>query len=82
MSWGTMPSALGAESPKNKLAFTNYSLAQRTRGRLGHVVPVDILNIAAAVTDEMMMAHAFQVESARAAFDGNFPHQPCLNQVS
>src|ERR1700756_4454742 len=58
---GSTLRALRAESAENKLTFTNNSLAQRTRGRFGHVVPVDVLNIAAAVTDEVVMAHAFQV---------------------
>src|SRR5436190_14742640 len=37
-------STLRAESAENKLAFTNNSLTERTRSRLGHVVPVHILN--------------------------------------
>lgn len=79
---GSPASALRAESSKNKLAFTNNSLPERSRARLGHVVPVDILNIAASVTHEMVMAHAFQIESAGAALDRHFPHQPCLHQIS
>src|SRR5437764_1197731 len=79
---GSTLSALRAESAENKLAFTNNSFTERTRGRPGHVVPLHVLNIAAAVTDEVVMAHAFQVESPGAALDGHFPHQTRLHQVS
>jgi hypothetical protein len=71
---GGTPSAIRAESAENKLAFTNNSLAQRTGSRPGHVVPVDVLNIAAAITNEMVMARAFQVKSPGAALDGHLPH--------
>src|SRR5439155_25709407 len=76
------PSPLRAKPAENELAFANNSLAQRTRSRLGHVVPIDLLNIAAAVTNEMMMAHTFEVEPARATLDSHFPHQTRLYQVS
>jgi hypothetical protein len=79
---GSTPSAFRAKSAENKLAFANYSLTQRTRARLRHVVPVDILNVSAPVTHEVVVTHAFQIESAGAALDGHFPHQTCLNQVS
>ena len=76
-----LASALRAESSKNKLAFTNNSLTEGTRGRLGHVVPIDVFNAAAAVADEVVVAHAFQIESPGAALDGHFPHQTRLHQV-
>jgi hypothetical protein len=74
-----LASALRTESSKNKLAFANHSLAERTRARLGHVVPVNIFYAAATVTNKMVMAHALQIESAGSPFDGHFPHQACLN---
>ena len=74
-------SALRAESSKNKLAFTNNSLPERTRGRLGHVIPVDVLNAAAPVANEVVVACAFQIESTGAALDGHFPYQTRLDQV-
>src|SRR6478752_5952131 len=78
----TLTSALRAQASKNKLAFAKHPLAQGTRARLRHVVPVNVLNITAAVADEMVVAHAFQVESPGAAFDRHFPHQACLHQVT
>ena len=76
-----LASALRAESSKNKLAFTNDSLTERTRGRLGHVVPIDVLNAAAVVTDEVVVTHAFQIEAPSAALDGDFAHQARFHQV-
>src|SRR5882672_9013039 len=76
-----LASALRAESSKNKLAFTNDSLTERTRGRLGHVVPIDVLNAAAVVTDEVVVTHAFQIESSGTALDSHFSHQARLHQV-
>jgi K+-transporting ATPase c subunit len=81
-STGSTLNALRAKSAKNKLAFSNHSLAQRTRARLGHVVPVDILNIAAPIANEMVMAHALKVESSGAALDRNFTYQACSHQVA
>jgi hypothetical protein len=77
-----LASALRAESSKNKLAFANHSLTERPRARLGHVVPIHILNIAAAVADEVVVAHAFQIEPSGATLDGHFPHQTRFDQVT
>src|SRR6266436_1332586 len=74
-------SALRAEPPKNELAFTNNPLPERARGRPGHVVPVHVLNIAAAVADEVVMPHVFRIEARGAALDGHFTHQPRLHQI-
>jgi hypothetical protein len=68
-------SALRADSPENELAFAKNPLTERTRGRLRHVVPLDVLNIAAAVANEVVMPHAFRIESRGAALDGHFTHQ-------
>src|SRR6476660_6659057 len=46
-------SALRAEPPENEFAFPKNPLTEGTRGRPGHVVPLNVLNIAAAVADEM-----------------------------
>ena len=75
-------SALRAESPENEFTFANNPLTEGTRGRPGHVVPLHILNIAAAVADEMVMPHPFRIESRRAALDGHFTHQTRLHQIS
>jgi hypothetical protein len=77
-----LASALPTESSKNKLAFTNHSFTERAGPRLGHIVPVNIFYAAATVTNKMVMAHAFQIESAGAAFDGHFPYETCLHQIA
>src|ERR1700722_15399361 len=72
---GTAPrSALRAEPPKNEFAFANNPLTEGARGRPGHLVPLHILNIAAAVADEVMMPHALRIESRAAALHGHFTH--------
>src|SRR5581483_455415 len=79
---GRVPrSALGAQPPENEFAFAKNPLAERARGRPGHVVPINVPNIAAAVADEVVMPHAFQIESRGAALHGNFTHQTRLHQV-
>ena len=75
------PGALGAESPENQFAFANNPLTEGARARPGHVVPFQVLNIAAAVADEVVMSRAFGVESCGAALDGHFTHQARLYQV-
>src|SRR6266568_8289699 len=62
-------SALRAEPPENELAFAKNPLTEGARGRPGHVAPLNVLNIAAAVADEMVMPHAFRIESRGAALD-------------
>jgi hypothetical protein len=79
---GSVPrSALCAQPPENEFAFAKNPLAERTRGRPGHVVPLDVLNIAAAIADEVVMPYAFRIESRGAALDGHFTHQTSLHQV-
>ncbi len=74
--------ALRAPAPENKFAFTKYPLTERARGRSGHLVPLDVLKLAAAVADEVVMAHALKIESRGAALDGHFTHQTRPDQVS
>src|SRR6185437_10098298 len=50
--------------------------------RMRHVVPVDVLDIATAVTDEVMMPRSFRIKSRRAAFHSHFAHQASLHQVA
>jgi hypothetical protein len=38
-------------------------------------VPLYVLNLAAAVADEVVMPHAFRIESRGTALDGHFTHQ-------
>src|ERR1700685_1111182 len=79
---GSVPrSTLHAEPPENKFAFAKNPLAERARGRLRHVVPLDILNIAAAVADEMVMLQAFCIETCGASLACPFTHQTRLHQV-
>jgi hypothetical protein len=75
-------SALRAKPPKNEFAFANNPFAEGTRGRTGHVVPLNILNLSAAVADEVMMQQAFGIESRGAALDRHFTHQASLHQVT
>src|SRR5271169_2269949 len=78
---GSAPrSALGAEPPENEFAFAKNPLTEGARGRPGHVVPLQVLNIATAVADEVVMLHAFSIESRGAALDGHFTHQTRLYQ--
>src|ERR1035441_8724896 len=79
---GSVPrSALRAEPPENEFAIANNPLTEGARGGPGHIVPLNILNIAAAVADEVVMPHALRVESRAAALDGHFTHQTRLHQV-
>src|SRR5580658_7836280 len=74
--------AFGAKSTQNEFAIANDPLTQGARSRPGHVVPLNVLNISAAVADEVMMQQAFGIESRGAALDGHFAHQSCLHQVT
>ena len=67
-------SALRAEPAKNQLTFTKNAFPKRPRGRPGHFAPLNVLNIAAAIADEVVMPQAFRVEARGAPFDGDFPH--------
>src|SRR5438034_9903779 len=79
---GSVPrSALRAEPPENELAFAKNPLTEEARGRPGHVVVLNVLNIAAAVADEVVMRHACRIESRGAALHGYFTHQTRLHQV-
>src|SRR5260370_23688948 len=78
---GSAPrSALRAEPPENEFAFAKNPLTEGARGRPGHAVPLNVLNIAAAVADEVVMSHTFRIESRGAALDGHFTHQTRLHQ--
>src|SRR5437868_2342309 len=74
--------AFGAQPPQNEFAFAKHPLAERGYGRPGHVIPVHVLDIAAAVADEMVMPHAFRIKSRRATLHGHFTHQTSLHQVA
>jgi len=63
------PSALRTESPENEFAFAKNPLTEGAGGRPGHAVPLHVLNIAAAVADEVVMPHAFRIESRGAALE-------------
>jgi hypothetical protein len=67
-------SALRAEPPENELAFSKNPLTEGACDRCGHVVPLDVLNIAAAVADEVVMPHTFRIEARGATLDGHFTH--------
>lgn len=75
-------SAFGAKSTENEFAFAKHAFAEKTRGRIRHVVPLHVFDIAAAIADEVMVAHAFRVVTCGAAFDGDFTHQTRLHQIA
>src|SRR5690349_13797456 len=59
---GSAPrSALSAEPPENELALAKNPFAEGARGRPRHFVPVHILDVAALVTDEVVVARAFGI---------------------
>jgi len=70
-----------AEAPENEFAFAKNPLVERTGGGLGQLIPIDVLNDAAAVADEVVMPRAFRIEPSGAALDGNFTNQAGLHQV-
>jgi hypothetical protein len=74
-------SALRAKPPENEFAFAKNPPTEGARGGPGHVVPFYVLNIAAAVADEVVMPHASGIESCGPALDGHFPHQTRLHEV-
>lgn len=73
-SGGAPWSALGAESPENEFALADDPLPKGFRCRLGHLVPVDILHIAATIADEVVMLRAFGIEAGGTALNGHFTH--------
>ena len=75
-------SAICAEPAKNQFAFANNALAQGACSRPGHVVPIDVLYVATVVADEMVVPHAFRIESRGAAFDSHFAHQASVHEIS
>src|ERR1700761_5080095 len=74
--------ALSAKSAEDEFAIANDPLAQGARSGPGHVVPFNVLNISAAVADEVMMQQTFGIETRGAALDRYFAHQACLHQVT
>jgi hypothetical protein len=79
---GLPASTLRTEPAENEFTFAKNPLAQGARARPGHVVPLHILNIAAAVADKVVVPHAFRIEARGATLDGHFPHQTRLHQVA
>jgi hypothetical protein len=79
---GSAPrNALRAEPPEDEFAVAKNPLTEGARARPGHVIPFNILNIAAAVADEVVMLDALRIEARGAALDGHFTHQARLHQV-
>src|SRR5580658_8515085 len=69
---GAPESAFRAEPPENEFTFAKNSLAEGPCGRLGHVAPLNVLDIAAAVANEVVMPRAFRVESRGAPLHRHF----------
>ena len=66
-------SAYGAKPPENELAFAHSSLAQRSRSWFGHVVPLNVFDVAALIADEVVMMHAVGIKACSAALNSHFP---------
>jgi hypothetical protein len=75
-------SALCTKSAKDQFAFADNTFTDGFRSGPGHVVPLEVLDIAAAVADKVVMPHAFGIEACGPAFDGYFSHQSRLDQVA
>src|ERR1700722_19635017 len=80
-SFRSLAAAFGTETAKHKLPVAEDTFPESTRRRLRHVIPVHILNLAASVANEMVMAHAFQIKSSGTTLGRHFAHQACLHQV-
>ncbi len=74
-------STSGAEPPENYFVPSQNPLAESAGSRLPHVVPLQIFDVAAAIADEVVMTHAFSVESRGAPLHGHFPHQARAHQI-
>ena len=75
-------SAPGAQPAENQFTFSKNAFPKRAGSRPGHFVPIDVLNVAAAIADEMVMPHSFRVEARGAALDGDLAHQACLHEIA
>jgi hypothetical protein len=67
-------SALRAEAAKNQFTFAKNPFSQRAGSWPGDFVPIDILNIAAAIANEVVMAQRFHVKACGATFYSHFAH--------
>jgi hypothetical protein len=79
---GMTAGALYAKTAKNKLAFADNPISEKTRGGLRHIAPIHVLDITAAVANEVVMPLAFRIETRSPALDRDFAHQSCFHQVS
>ena len=76
------PRAVRTQPAKNHFAFAKHSLSERSRPRLRNAVPFHVLNVAAAVADEVVMPHASGIEARSPALGGHFTHQSRLDQIA
>jgi len=74
--------ATGAESPKDQLVLANHAIAEELGRGLRDIEPLHIFHLAAAVADEVMVAHAFHIETRGAAFYRDFTDEARFNQVA
>jgi ABC-type hemin transport system ATPase subunit len=72
-------SALRAKPAEDEFAFAKNPLTEGAGSRLGHVVPLHVLNIATTIADEVVMPDTFRIESRGASFDGHLTHQASLH---
>lgn len=74
--------ALGAEPADDEFALAYYALAERSGGGAWHGVPVDVLDVAAAIANEVMMLAVFGVIARGAAFGGDLAHQARADEIA
>ena len=74
--------APGAQPAENQFTFAKNAFPKRAGSRPGHFVPIDVLNVATTVADEMVMPHAFGVEARGTALDCDLAHQACLHEIA
>jgi hypothetical protein len=73
--------ALYAQPPKYQLTLSKHPFPKGINAGLRHIVPIHVVNAAAAVADEVMMARALCIETSGATLDRDFTHQPRFNEV-
>jgi hypothetical protein len=74
-------SAPGAESAENEFALPQDPLTKGACGGSRHVEPIHVLHPAAAIADEVVMTHAFRIESGGTALESYLSYQAGLHKV-
>ena len=70
------------QAAEDEFTFAKNAFAERAGCGPRDAEPFHVLDLAATVADEVMMAHSARIEAGGAAFDGDFAHQSCLHEVA